>query len=98
MGVHRVVCQSFFYDFISPRSGKNEIIEMKIDKHADPFEDEVSMVDSSTAGYRFRAALAAEKPLQIVGVINAYAARLAERAGFKALYLSGGGVAAASRR
>ena len=49
-----------------------------------------------SAGARFRAALQAERPLQIVGVINAYAARLAERAGFHALYLSGGGVAAAS--
>ncbi len=49
-----------------------------------------------SAGSRFRAALAAEKPLQIVGVINAYAARLAERCGFRAIYLSGGGVAAAS--
>uniref|UniRef100_A0A7C4L095 2-methylisocitrate lyase n=1 Tax=Bellilinea caldifistulae TaxID=360411 RepID=A0A7C4L095_9CHLR len=37
-----------------------------------------------------------EKPLQVVGVINAYAALLAERAGFQAIYLSGGGVAAAS--
>jgi methylisocitrate lyase len=54
------------------------------------------MDDPSTAGTRLRAALAAEKPLQIVGAINAYAARLAERAGFHALYLSGGGVAAAS--
>ena len=43
-----------------------------------------------------RAALAVEKPLQVVGVINAYAALLAKRAGFQALYLSGGGVAAAS--
>jgi methylisocitrate lyase len=49
-----------------------------------------------TAGARFRAAIAEEKPLQIAGVINAYAARLAERAGFRAIYLSGGGVAAAS--
>jgi methylisocitrate lyase len=47
-------------------------------------------------GARLHAALKAEKPLQIVGVINAYAARLAERAGFRAVYLSGGGVAAAS--
>lgn len=54
------------------------------------------MNDSSTPGMRFKAALAAEKPLQIVGVINAYAALLAERAGFRAVYLSGGGVAAAS--
>lgn len=44
-------------------------------------------------GSLFRAALAAEKPLQIAGTINAYAALLAERAGFRALYLSGAGVA-----
>src|SRR5215470_8423168 len=49
-----------------------------------------------TAGAKFRAALAAEKPLQVVGAINAYAARMAEAAGFRALYLSGGGVAANS--
>ncbi|HKX52319.1 MAG TPA: methylisocitrate lyase [Nitrosospira sp.] len=49
-----------------------------------------------SAGSRFRAALDTEKPLQIAGCINAYAARMAERAGFRALYLSGGGVAAAS--
>jgi methylisocitrate lyase len=50
----------------------------------------------ASAGARFRAALAAEKPLQIVGTINAYHARLAEREGYKAIYLSGGGVAAGS--
>jgi methylisocitrate lyase len=44
-------------------------------------------------GARFRAALAAERPLQITGTINAYAALLAENAGFRALYLSGAGVA-----
>ncbi len=49
-----------------------------------------------SAGARFRAALAAEKPLQIVGTINAYTAMLAERAGHKAIYLSGAGVANAS--
>lgn len=49
-----------------------------------------------TAGARFRAALAAEKPLQVAGAINAYAARMAEAVGFRALYLSGGGVAANS--
>src|SRR5258707_12218186 len=49
-----------------------------------------------TAGAKFRAALAAEKPLQVVGAINAYAARMAEATGFWALYLSGGGVAANS--
>ena len=47
-------------------------------------------------GARLRAALAAERPLQVVGAINAYAARLAASCGFKALYLSGGGVAANS--
>ena len=54
------------------------------------------MSDPVAPGMCFRMALESEKPLQIVGVINAYAARLAERAGFRALYLSGGGVAAAS--
>lgn len=44
-------------------------------------------------GKKFRAALQAEKPLQIAGAINAYAALLARRAGFRALYLSGAGVA-----
>ena len=47
-------------------------------------------------GARFRAAVEAEKPLQVVGAINAYTARLAEATGFRALYLSGGGVAANS--
>src|SRR5215469_3621869 len=47
-------------------------------------------------GARFRAALELEKPLQIAGAINAYTARLAEATGFRALYLSGGGVAANS--
>ena len=50
----------------------------------------------ASAGERFRAALGAENPLQIVGAINAYAAIMAERVGFSAIYLSGGGVAAAS--
>ncbi len=48
-------------------------------------------------GARFRAALKAEQPLQVVGTINAYCALLAERAGYKAIYLSGAGVANASR-
>ena len=47
-------------------------------------------------GARFRAALEVEKPLQVVGAINAYTARMAEATGFRALYLSGGGVAANS--
>jgi len=52
--------------------------------------------NDGSAGARFRAALAAEKPLQVVGAINAYVARLAEVTGFRAIYLSGGGVAANS--
>lgn len=51
---------------------------------------------NGSAGARFRAAVAAERPLQIVGTINAYHARLAERCGYRAIYLSGGGVAAGS--
>ena len=54
------------------------------------------MQQTLTAGARFRAAIAAEKPLQIIGAINAYHAMLATQTGFKALYLSGGGVAAGS--
>jgi 2-methylisocitrate lyase-like PEP mutase family enzyme len=54
------------------------------------------MVSHSSAGRRFRQALEDERPLQVVGAINAYAARLAEAVGFRALYLSGGGVAANS--
>jgi methylisocitrate lyase len=49
-----------------------------------------------SAGAKLRAAIAAEKPLQMVGAINAYVARMAEATGFRALYLSGGGVAANS--
>jgi methylisocitrate lyase len=49
-----------------------------------------------SAGERFRTALADEKPLQVAGAINAYTARLAAAVGFRALYLSGGGVAANS--
>src|SRR5579864_529590 len=51
---------------------------------------------SSTAGARLRSALEVERPLQVVGTINAYAALLAQRAGFRAIYLSGAGVANAS--
>jgi methylisocitrate lyase len=53
-------------------------------------------ISSDSPGARLRKALELEKPLQIVGVINAYAAILAQNAGFKALYLSGAGVANAS--
>ena len=51
---------------------------------------------SQSAGRKFRDALATESPLQIVGAINANHALLAKHAGFKAIYLSGGGVAAGS--
>lgn len=50
----------------------------------------------SSAGARLRAAVDAERPLQVAGTVNAYSALLAERAGFKAIYLSGAGVANAS--
>jgi methylisocitrate lyase len=50
----------------------------------------------TSAGKRFREALAAESPLQIVGTINANHALLAKAAGFRAIYLSGGGVSAGS--
>jgi len=53
-------------------------------------------MNMQSAGARFRAALRQEKPLQIIGAINAYHAKLAEQSGFKAIYLSGGGVAAGS--
>jgi methylisocitrate lyase len=49
-----------------------------------------------SAGKRFREALVQEKPLQIVGTINAYHALMAKRTGYRAIYLSGGGVAAGS--
>ena len=49
-----------------------------------------------SAGARFRQALEAERPLQVAGTINAYSALLAEKAGFRAIYLSGAGVANAS--
>jgi methylisocitrate lyase len=53
-------------------------------------------VSTDSAGARFRAAMAAERPLQCVGTINAYAARLAERSGYRSIYLSGAGAAAGS--
>jgi len=54
------------------------------------------MIDGKSPGALLRGALALERPLQVAGVINAYAALLAEQAGFRALYLSGAGVANAS--
>lgn len=56
----------------------------------------MSQVGVVSAGARFRAALGRERPLQIVGAVNAYHAKLAEASGYLALYVSGGGVAAAS--
>ena len=55
----------------------------------------IGMTESSP-GRRLRDAVEAERPLQVAGTINAYSALLAERAGFRALYLSGAGVANAS--
>lgn len=54
------------------------------------------MTTSTSAGARFRQAVKLEKPLQIIGAINAYHALLATQTGYKAIYLSGGGVAAGS--
>jgi methylisocitrate lyase len=51
---------------------------------------------ATSPGARFRAALKAERPLQVIGTINAYHARMAQRVGYRAIYLSGGGVAAGS--
>ena len=56
----------------------------------------MSSNNKTTPGQRFRDAVASEQPLQVVGAINANHALLAKRAGFKAIYLSGGGVAAGS--
>jgi methylisocitrate lyase len=55
-----------------------------------------SITKALSPGALFRAAVEEEKPLQVPGAINAYAARLAERSGFRAIYVSGGGVAASS--
>src|SRR5690242_9868527 len=54
------------------------------------------MSNEASAGARLRAAVEAERPLQVVGTVNAYTALLAERAGLRAIYLSGAGVANAS--
>src|SRR5471032_3250678 len=56
----------------------------------------MSSNNNTTPGQRFRDAVASEHPLQVIGAINANHALLAKRAGFKAIYLSGGGVAAGS--
>ena len=54
------------------------------------------MTQAQSPGAKFRAAVADQKPLQVVGTINAYTAHMAKRVGHQALYLSGGGVAANS--
>jgi methylisocitrate lyase len=54
------------------------------------------MTNLTSAGQRLRDAISAERPLQVVGTINAYSALLARRVGYRAIYLSGGGVANAS--
>jgi methylisocitrate lyase len=60
------------------------------------FSAEPPMTTIASPGARFRAALAQEQPLQVIGAINANHALLAKRAGYRAIYLSGGGVAAGS--
>lgn len=60
------------------------------------FREERTISVRSSQGALFRAAVREEKPLQVPGAVNAFAARLAERSGFRALYVSGGGVAASS--
>src|SRR5262252_3759863 len=54
------------------------------------------MTNDSSAGARLRAAVETERPLQVVGTVNAYSALLAERSGFRAIYVSGAGVSNAS--
>src|SRR5258706_3617697 len=56
----------------------------------------MTRLEQATAGAKFRKAVAEEKPLQIIGTINAYHALMAKRVGYRAIYLSGGGVAAGS--
>ncbi|HEX2789210.1 MAG TPA: methylisocitrate lyase [Steroidobacteraceae bacterium] len=57
---------------------------------------ETASATALSAGARFRAALRDERPLQVVGTINAYVARMAAATGFRAIYISGGGLAANS--
>jgi methylisocitrate lyase len=57
---------------------------------------ETASAHALSAGARFRAALADERPLQLVGTVNAYVARMAAAIGFRAIYISGGGLAANS--
>lgn len=57
---------------------------------------ETNDINTDSPGLRLRAAVAAERPLQVVGAINAYTARMAQACRYRAIYLSGGGVAANS--
>jgi methylisocitrate lyase len=57
---------------------------------------EADMTEETSPGARLRGAVVEEHPLQVVGTVNAYHAMMAERVGYRALYVSGGGVAAAS--
>lgn len=56
----------------------------------------MTMENKMTPGLLFKKAIEEERPLQVIGAINAYHAKLAEKTGYKAIYLSGGGVAAGS--
>src|SRR5260370_8622330 len=56
----------------------------------------MTRLEHATAGAKFREAVKAERPLQVIGTINAYHALMAKRVGYRAIYLSGGGVAAGS--
>src|SRR5260221_11891697 len=56
----------------------------------------MTRLEQATAGAKFREAVKAERPLQVIGTINANHALMAKRVGYKAIYLSGGGVAAGS--
>jgi methylisocitrate lyase len=60
------------------------------------FSKPFTMASPTSAGRRFRDAMTADRPLQVLGTVSAYMARLADNAGAKALYVSGGGVAAFS--
>jgi hypothetical protein len=73
-----------------PRTDRSESIRLHQPRRAQ------TMTQAMTPGAKLRLAVQEERPLQVVGAINAYHARMAERTGYRALYLSGGGVAAGS--
>src|SRR3546814_16845319 len=77
---------------VRPPTGRRPAVSCR-ENHVCPGVD---MDASVSAGAGFRAALTAESPLQVMGAITAYAGLMARRTGYKALYLSGGGVAANS--